>query len=83
MHAKQERRADEWAALRLINLEDYRHAETMHDGHAGAMALELGVMRSIVEAYQRVLLRVGDVVYQRPKMGAGQWEHREDLAEAS
>lgn len=83
VNAKQERRADEWAALRLITIDDYRHVETVHSGHPGAMALDLGVMRSIVEAFQRVLLRLGDTVYQCPRMGAGQWDHREDLAEVS
>lgn len=78
--AKQERRAEEWAALRLIHLDDYRHAEAVHDGHTGAIAYDLGVVRSIVEAYQRVLQRVGDTVYVRPKMGAGQWMHAEELA---
>jgi hypothetical protein len=80
VHAKQERRAEEWAALRLINLEDYRHVESVHAGHLGAMALELGVMRSIVEAFSNVLLRVGDAVYVQPKMGAGMWAHREVVA---
>lgn len=80
VHAKQERRAEEWAALRLIDLNDYRHLEAVHTGHAGAIAVDLGVMRSIVEAYQRVLLRIGDTVYVKPKMGAGMWQHREDVA---
>ncbi|MCC4906925.1 ImmA/IrrE family metallo-endopeptidase [Microbacterium sp. cx-59] len=80
VHSKQERRADEWAALRLISPADYRHVEELHSGHLGAMALELGVMRSIVEAFQAVLLRLGDTVYVRPKMGAGNWAHREDVA---
>lgn len=80
VHAKQERRADEWAALRLISPADYRHVEEMHAGHVGAMAVELGVMRSIVEAFQALLLRLGDTVYVRPKMGAGNWAHREDVA---
>lgn len=57
--AKQERRADEWAARQLIRLDDYRRAELLHHGHPGAMAIDLGVMRSIVEAYQRVLARSG------------------------
>lgn len=78
--AKQERRAEEWAALRLIHHDDYRYAETVHHGHAGAMAVDLGVMRSIVEAFQRVLLRVGDAVYVAPKMGAGQYAHRAEVA---
>ncbi|MFI8593746.1 ImmA/IrrE family metallo-endopeptidase [Microbacterium sp. NPDC078428] len=80
INAKQERRADEWAALRLIHTHDYRRAETIHDGHPGAIAVELGVVRSIVEAYQRVLTRLDDTVYVQPKMGAGQWAHREHVA---
>lgn len=80
VHAKQERRAEEWAALRLIDLEDYRHLEQIHHGHAGAIALDLGVMRSIVLAYQGLLERIGDTTYLRPKMGAGNWLHREEIA---
>ena len=80
VNAKQERRADEWAALRLIRREDYAASEAIHHGHAGAIAHDLGVVRSIVEAYRRVLLRVGDTVYVQPRMGAGMWAHREDLA---
>lgn len=76
VNAKQERRADEWAALRLIHHEDYRTAERIHDGHAGAMALELGVLASIVHAYRGLLQRIGDTIYVDAKMGAGQWEHR-------
>lgn len=79
VNAKQERRADEWAALLLIDLDDYRHLEHMHQGHAGAIAFDLGVMRSIVEAFQRVLLRVGDTVYVKPREGAGQWQHRQQV----
>ncbi|WP_336642283.1 ImmA/IrrE family metallo-endopeptidase [Microbacterium sp. MMO-56] len=80
VNAKQERRADEWAALRLIKHDAYRRAEAIHHGHAGAIAHELGVVRSIIEAYQRVLLRVGDTVYVKPRQGAGQWHHREKVA---
>lgn len=80
VHAKQERRAEEWAGLRLIDHDDYRHLEAIHYGHAGAMAVDLGVMRSIVEAYQRVLQRIDDTVYVQPKMGAGQWLRREEVA---
>ncbi|MEV8269115.1 ImmA/IrrE family metallo-endopeptidase [Microbacterium oleivorans] len=79
VNAKQERRADEWAALRLIDAESYRDAELHHRGHLGAMAQELGVVRSIVEAYQRVLLRIDDTVYVKPRMGAGGWLHREQI----
>ncbi|MGN7968982.1 ImmA/IrrE family metallo-endopeptidase [Microbacterium sp. 22296] len=80
VHAKQERAAEEWGALRLITLDDYRHVEELRDGHAGAMALELGVMRTTLEAFQSVLLRLGDSVYVQPKMGAGSWTHRIEVA---
>lgn len=80
LHSKQERRADEWAALRLISPEDYRHVEEMREGHAGAMACDLGVMTSIVVAYRNVLERLGETVYVDPKMGAGQWAHRVEVA---
>lgn len=76
VNAKQERRADEWAALQLIRHDEYAAAEQLHEGHAGAVAHELGVVRSIVEAYRRVLERIDDTVYVRPKMGAGQWVDR-------
>lgn len=78
--AKQERRADEWAALRLISPEEYRHAEALCHGHTGAMAVELHVIVDLVEAYQRILTRIGDTVYVDAKMGAGQWEHRTEVA---
>lgn len=80
VHAKQERRAEEWAALRLINLDDYRHLEAVHAGHPGAIAVDLDVMRSTVIAFQGLLERLGDTVYVRPRMGAGQWAHRERTA---
>lgn len=80
VNAKQERRAEEWAALRLIDVDDYRHLEQIHHGHAGAIALDLGVMRSIVEAFQSVLQRIGDTTYVQPRMGAGNWLHREEIA---
>lgn len=55
--AKQEVRADEWAAMQLIDPAAYARAENLHDAHAGAMALELGVTADLVEAYRRVLRR--------------------------
>lgn len=76
VHAKQERRAEEWAALRLIDIDDYRHLEAIHAGHPGAIAVDLDVMRSTVIAFQAVLERLGDTVYVRPRMGAGQWMER-------
>jgi len=80
VHAKQERRAEEWAALRLIDIDAYRHLEAVHGGHAGAIAVDLDVMRSTVLAFQGLLARLGDTVYVRPRMGAGMWAHREDVA---
>lgn len=80
VNAKQERRADEWAALRLIHHDDYERAEFLHSGHAGAIAHDLGVVRSIVEAYRRVLTRIGDTVYVDAKMGAGQFAHKAEVA---
>nr|WP_240921360.1 ImmA/IrrE family metallo-endopeptidase [Microbacterium excoecariae] len=74
---KQERRADEWAALRLISKEDYKLAELVRDGHAPAMAHDLDVSLDLVRAYQRVLLRTDVAVYVRPRMGLGQWDDRD------
>ncbi|MFB7843591.1 hypothetical protein [Microbacterium sp. NPDC056052] len=80
VHAKQERAAEEWGALRLISLDDYRHVEEIHGGHVGAMALDLGVMRSTLEAFRSVLLRVGDTAYVQPRLGRGQYSHRFEVA---
>lgn len=79
VNAKQERAAEEWAALRLIPLDAYRAAEAAHDGHAGAMALTLGVMRSKVLAFRSLLSRLGDSTYVAPRLGEGQWLHREGV----
>lgn len=76
VHAKQERRAEEWAALRLIPVDDYRRAEHIHHGHAGAIAIDLGVMTSTVQAFQGMVERLGDATYVDPRMGAGQYSHR-------
>ncbi|MBE7953579.1 ImmA/IrrE family metallo-endopeptidase [Microbacterium sp. R1] len=73
VNAKQERRADEWAALRLIDHDDYRLAEDHHDGNVQLMAQTLDVVDDILTAYQRVLLRIGETVYVGPRMGEGQW----------
>lgn len=75
-----ERRADEWAALQLVDPDGYARAEFIHHGHVGAIAHDLGVVRSVIDTYQRILARVGDTVYVAPRMGAGQYAHR---AEAS
>lgn len=80
VNAKQERRAEEWAALRLIHHDDYRHLELVHEGRAAGIALDLGVMTSIVKAYQGLLQRIGNTTYVDAKMGAGQWHERVEVA---
>jgi len=75
-NAKMERRADEWAALELINIEQYREVEQLREGHIPSMAHDLGVVTRCVEAYQRILARIGDDVYLKPRHGAGQWAAR-------
>lgn len=76
VNAKQERRADEWAALRLIDHDHYREVEYLRDGKVSLMAQDLDVIVEIVRAYQRVLQRIGDSVYVGGRMGSGQYEHR-------
>lgn len=80
VNAKQERRAEEWAALRLIDRDDFRYFEMVHEGRAAGMALDLGVMTSIVKAYQGLLLRVDDAVYIAPRMGTGEYGARIEVA---
>jgi Zn-dependent peptidase ImmA (M78 family) len=77
VNAKQERRADEWASLRLISIDDYKDAEQRWNGHIGAMSYDLCVISRLVEAYRSLLLRLDDTTYLDPRMGAGQWAHRE------
>lgn len=73
MTAKQERRADEWAAQRLITPDAYRASEQQWSGHVGAIAYDLGVTSRLVTAYQGLLLRIGPVTYLDPRMGSQQW----------
>lgn len=74
--ARQERRANEWAALHLITPAAYAAAEERRGIHAASLAFDLGVTIELVEAYQRLLQRIGDTVYVAPRMGAGLWAHR-------
>ncbi|WP_052961330.1 MULTISPECIES: ImmA/IrrE family metallo-endopeptidase [unclassified Leucobacter] len=74
--AKMERRADEWAATRLIAPERYREVEALRDGHVASMAHDLGVVSEAVEVYQQMLERIGDAVYLHPRMGVGQWSRK-------
>lgn len=75
VRAKQERRANEWAALRLITPEAFAEAEKQRGGHSPSMAYDLAVTVEIVDAFRSVLHRIGDRVYVAPKMGAGQYVH--------
>ena len=80
INRRQERRADEWAALFLIDMDAYRSAEAEHDGNSEAIALTLNVTADLVEVFQSLLLRLGDIVYVGPRMGAGQWHYRIEAA---
>lgn len=76
VNAKQERRADEWAAIQLIELDDYIQKETHHDGHVEAMAVSLNVTVDLIEAYRRLLLRTDRATYVAPRMGTAQFAHK-------
>lgn len=77
---KQERRANEWAALRLITPQAYAEVEAHRHGHLPSMAYDLGVTLELIEAFKRLLARVGDATYVAPRMGAGQFLHRTEVA---
>ncbi|KAA0959517.1 ImmA/IrrE family metallo-endopeptidase [Microbacterium sp. ANT_H45B] len=76
LRARQERRADEWAARLLITAPAYAEAERLRGTHLASMAFELGVTVEIVAAYRRLLLRIGDTTYVGARMGNGQWDER-------
>lgn len=80
VNAKQERRADEWAALKLIDADEYRRHEARHDGHAEAMAVSLNVTVEVVEVFRSMLLRVDSAVYVSPRMGVGEYGARVEFA---
>jgi Zn-dependent peptidase ImmA (M78 family) len=73
VRAKQERRANEWAALHLITPDAFAEAEKHRNGHTASMAYDLDVLPELVEAFRTVLLRIGDTTYVSPRMGAGQY----------
>ncbi|MEV8338480.1 ImmA/IrrE family metallo-endopeptidase [Leucobacter sp. NPDC077196] len=79
-NARQERRADEWAAHFLIDADEYREAEERHAGKIDAMAVDLYVLERTIIAYQRTLQRIGDTVYVHPRYGFGQWSDRYEVA---
>lgn len=79
-NARDERRADEWAALYLINPYEYKLAEAKFGSNIEYIAQELNVMHWIIEAYERSLQRIGNAVYVHPRMGAGQWQNKYEVA---
>lgn len=52
IRARQERRADQWAADLLIAADAYRAAEQIHGPHAGAIAAHLEVTVHLVETWR-------------------------------
>ncbi|WEK60418.1 MAG: ImmA/IrrE family metallo-endopeptidase [Candidatus Microbacterium colombiense] len=74
--ARQERCADEWAARALITPASYAAAEAARGTHRASLAFELGVTVELVDAYRRMLQRIGDNTYVSPRMGTGQWADR-------
>lgn len=71
--ARQERRADAWAAHFLIDPALYAAAAAKYGRELDWIAQELGVLKRLVIAYEDTLTRVGDRVYIGARMGAGQW----------
>lgn len=71
-----ERQADTFAATLLINPAWYAELELIN-ADASWIAEEMNVAQWVVEDYRSYCLqRMGDVTYTRPRMGAGQWDHR-------
>lgn len=79
-NAKMERRADEWAALRLIRLDNFRESEAIRGGHVASIAHDLDVISDTVEVYQRMLTRIGDTVYMNARLGHGNWAAKFEVA---
>lgn len=80
LRARQERAANEWAALRLINVHDYARAEQLRDGHLDSMAHDLNVAPELVAVFRDRTARIGDFVYIDPREGAGQYAHKIEVA---
>lgn len=57
VRARQERRADEWAARTLITPRAYAQAEQARGPHPASLAFDLDVTVELVTAYQRLLRR--------------------------
>lgn len=77
---RQEASANVWAAQTLITPDAYAAAERRHDGHLTAMAIELNVPDELAAVFRATLLRTDGAVYVDPRMGAGQFAHRIEVA---
>lgn len=73
---RQERAADEWAARFFIELDRFREVEEFRNGHVPSMAKDFGIVSRGITTYQRMLARLGDEVYLKPKHGVGQYAAR-------
>lgn len=78
--SRQEAAANRWAALHLIDADEYAAAEQARNGHLPSMAVDLYVADELVEVYQQNLERIGDLVYLRPGLGVGDWLLRKQVA---
>lgn len=84
-HPRNEARADLHAALRNVNPAEWDSLMGLHHDY-DAICIELGITRAQFRAYyahdqakkdpSTKLVRLGDWVYDHPKMGAGQWKQR-------
>ena len=54
LNARQERRADEFAARTLITTDSYREAEDLVGPHEGALAHELGVTTHLIRVWREL-----------------------------
>lgn len=77
---RQEQAANLWAIHQLITPETYAEAERSRDGHITGMAIDLNVPDEFVVLYRQILLRTEQATYVRPRMGAGQFTHRVEVA---
>lgn len=75
-----EERADIYAARLLIDPKQYARLERQ-GLHQHDIAEELGVSAHVLNLWmQACLVRLRGVSYARPRLGAGQWAHRQELA---
>ncbi len=88
-HARYEARADLHAAQRLIDVAKFDDLMSVHTDY-DLVCLELGVTREQLVQFVKFrkqqieqklqLHRFGQAVYRRPKMGAGQYEAKYEVA---